>query len=79
MEFIAKWLEVTIDKIKRLLESNFDLNQDYIEYKHAEGKGKGKGGNNTKHVMLTYTCAKLLCMISKSEKASLVRNFYIET
>lgn len=28
--------------------------------------------------MLTYTCAKLLCMISKCEKAGLVRNYYIE-
>jgi len=28
--------------------------------------------------MLTYTCAKLLCMISKCEKASLIRNYYIE-
>ena len=28
--------------------------------------------------MLTYTCAKLLCMLSKSEKASLIRNYYIE-
>ena len=31
-----------------------------------------------KIVLLTYTCAKLLCMISKSEKASIIRNYYIE-
>jgi len=28
--------------------------------------------------MLTYECAKELCMISKSEKASLIRKYYIE-
>ena len=40
--------------------------------------GHGKGSNNTKTILLTYECAKLLCMISKSEKASIIRNFYIE-
>jgi hypothetical protein len=34
--------------------------------------------NNKKTVLLTYECAKLLCMISRSEKATMIRNFYIE-
>lgn len=37
-----------------------------------------QGSNNTKYVMLTYECAKQLCMISKSEKATLIRKYYIE-
>lgn len=41
-------------------------------------KGKGRGASNMKHVLLTYTCSKLLCMISKCEKANLIRNYYIE-
>ena len=28
--------------------------------------------------MLTYTCAKLLFMMSKCEKASVIKNYYIE-
>lgn len=28
--------------------------------------------------MLTYTCSKLLCMISRSKKADVIRRFYIE-
>ena len=39
---------------------------------------KEKGNNNTIHVLLTFNCSKLLCMISKSEKASLIRNYYID-
>jgi len=39
---------------------------------------KGKGTNNKIDVLLTYNCAKLLCMISKCEKASSIRNFYID-
>ena len=65
------------DNLKRLLETNFVKNQDYIETK-PEVKLQGTGTNNIKIVMLTYTCSKLLCMISKCEKAGLIRNYYIE-
>lgn len=74
---IAFWLEVRKDHLKRLLMSNFINNQDFIISKPTMKK-KGTGKNNLKIVLLTYTCAKLLCMISKCEKASLVRNHYIE-
>jgi phage anti-repressor protein len=76
MELISKWLNVRKDHLKKLLISNFVKNTDYIEVK--ESGQKGRGVNNTIHVLLTYNCAKLLCMISKCEKASLIRNFYIE-
>jgi phage anti-repressor protein len=76
LELISTWLNVRKDQIKRLLEYNFSINQDYIEYKQTGLKGTGN--NNTKIVLLTYTCAKLLCMISKCEKASTIRNYYIE-
>ena len=62
--------------LKKLLISNFIKNTDYNEIKES-GK-KGRGINNTIHVLLTYNCAKLLCMISKCEKANLIRNYYIE-
>ena len=28
--------------------------------------------------MLTYTCAKMLCMISRTPKANIIRKFYID-
>jgi phage anti-repressor protein len=78
LELIAKWLDVQKAHLKVLLKSNFVLNQDFIEYKPENIKTFGKGSNNTKYVMLTYECAKQLCMISKSEKATLIRKYYIE-
>jgi phage anti-repressor protein len=75
-DLVAKWLDVRKDVLKKLLISNFIKNTDYNEIKES-GK-KGRGVNNTIHVLLTYNCAKLLCMISKCEKANLIRNFYIE-
>ena len=76
LELISNWLNVRKDVLKKLLLSNFIINRDYIEEKET-GK-KGRGINNTIHVLLTYNCSKLLCMISKSEKASLIRNYYID-
>ena len=76
LELIAKWLNVRKDDLKRLLISNFTKNIDYIENKLSGEKGTGI--NNRINVFLTYTCSKLLCMISKSKKASIIRNFYIE-
>ena len=76
LELISNWLNVRKDVLKKLLLSNFIINRDYIEEK--ENGKKGRGINNTIHVLLTYNCSKLLCMISKSEKASLIRNYYID-
>ena len=76
LDLVALWLNVRKDHLKNLLLSNFIINRDYIEKK--ETNKKGKGNNNTIHVLLTFNCSKLLCMISKSEKASLIRNYYID-
>lgn len=76
LELVANWLTVRKDHLKKLLISNFIKNTDYIEIK--ESGQKGRGVNNTINVILTYNCAKLLFMISKCEKACLIRNYYLE-
>jgi phage anti-repressor protein len=79
LDKLSFWLNVQKGHIKDLLKSNFIEDEDYIiEAKNINGKGKGKGGNNKKIVMLTYTCAKILCMISKTPKANIIRKFYID-
>src|ERR1700679_2273584 len=75
LDKIAVWLEVNKGHLKRLLESNFVKDQDYVITKPLT-KRKGTGTNNIQIVMLTYTCAKLLCMISKCKKATIIRNYY---
>ena len=79
LEKLAFWLEIQKGHLKELLESNFNIDEDYIILKKDKnGKGKGIGGNNRKPVMLTYNCAKMLCMISKTPKANIIRKFYID-
>jgi hypothetical protein len=77
LEKIALWLNVTKGHIKRLLIDNFEDGKDYNEFKPKSTK-EHKVSNNKKTILLTYECAKLLCMISRSEKATMIRNFYIE-
>jgi phage anti-repressor protein len=78
LEKLSNWLETQKSHLKRLLEDNFEENEDYIIEKKTTGTGKGIGGNNRKRVMLTYVCSKLLCMLSRTEKADTIRRFYVE-
>jgi uncharacterized protein YktB (UPF0637 family) len=52
LDLVANWLNVRKDHLKTLLKSNFIINRDYIEEK--ENGKKGRGINNTIHVLLTY-------------------------
>ena len=79
LDKLVDWLKVQKGHLKTILESNFVEDEDYIILKKTKSvKGMGIGGNNTKTLMLCYNCAKELCMISKCEKASIIRKFYID-
>ena len=79
LEKLAFWLEVRKEHLKDLLVANFTEGDDYIELeKKQNGKGIGRGKNNRKIIMLRYTCAKEICMISRTHKSSVIRKFYID-
>jgi phage anti-repressor protein len=64
---IAKWLDIKEVKLKELLTNNFIKEIDYIIDK-----------NNINNLVLSPKCCKLLCMMSESEKANLIRTYYID-
>ena len=78
LEKLTKWLEIKKENLKRLLENNFKEDEDYTIEKKEYGFKNGKGCNNKKNIMLTYKCSKILCMMSKTKKADIFRNFYVE-
>ena len=78
LEKLSNWMSIQKSHLKRLLEDNFEEDEDYMIEKKTPGIGKGIGKNNRKRVMLTYVCSKLLCMLSRTEKANIIRRFYIE-
>jgi phage anti-repressor protein len=64
---IAKWLDIKKEKLRELLTNNFMEHIDYIMDK-----------KNINNLVLSPKCCKLLCMMSESEKANLIRTYYID-
>lgn len=64
---IAKWLDIKEEKLKELLTNNFIKEIDYIIDK-----------KNTNNIILSPKCCKLLCMMSESKKANLIRTYHID-
>ncbi len=79
LDKLVFWLETRKHHLKELLESNFIENEDFIILgKSSSGKGMGIGKNNRKVIMLRYTCAKELCMISRYPKSKNIREYFFE-
>lgn len=74
LEVIAKWMNVRKDQVKKTLTDKFTENIDYIVIKETNLKGN----NNKHHVLLTYSCAKLLSLRLESSKGDEIRRYYIE-
>ena len=64
---IAKWLDINEEKLKELLTNNFIKEIDYIIDK-----------KNINNIVLSPKCCKLLCMMSESKKANLIRTYYTD-
>ena len=64
---IAKWLDIKEEKLKELLTNNFIKEIDYIIDK-----------KNTNNLILSPKCCKLLCMMSESKKANLIRTYHTD-
>ena len=78
-EIVAKWLGVRKGHLKRLLQSNFEENYDYVISKqHILRKTRGSGATPYQQIMITPNCFRELCMLSRSQKAKEVRKYFIE-
>jgi hypothetical protein len=64
---IAKWLDIKEEKLKKLLTNNFIKEIDYIIDK-----------KNINNILLSPKCSKLLCMMSESKKANLIRTYHTD-
>lgn len=72
---ILFWLNIRKDNLKRLLIANFEKELDYTV---KNEKIKCLTGTITKEkILITTICFKELCMLSKSEDAKKVREFFV--
>ena len=79
---------------KRVLEKNFILDKDYINFALQVGKAKNnnldieqndsskikenRGGHNKETFMLTINCFKSLCLKAQTEKANEIHDYYLK-
>ena len=79
---------------KRVLEKNFILDKDYINFALQVGKVKNnnldveqndsskikenRGGHNKETFMLTINCFKSLCLKAQTEKANEIHDYYLK-
>jgi phage anti-repressor protein len=76
-DLVIKWLEVTKGNLKRLLVDNFDKEFDYSIEKNTV-KRKTTGATTITTIYITPNCFRELCMMSKTNRAKLVRKYFIE-
>jgi len=70
---VIKWLDTHKRNIKKTLNESYQLDIDY-KIKILKSKGKGRP---EEEIMLTPNCFKRLGMMSRTEKAEEVRNYFI--
>ena len=75
IDIIAKWLNTLKKHIKKTLLESYQKNIDYkINIQPPNGRGRP-----SEQILLTLTCFKRLCMMSKTTNAESVRNYLFQT
>jgi phage anti-repressor protein/predicted GIY-YIG superfamily endonuclease len=75
LELLAKWLGVRKNTLVKTLKSSYNEGEDYLLYRAME---RQRGGYNKNIILITVDTFKRMCMRSKSEKAEMVRTYFIE-
>jgi phage anti-repressor protein len=70
-DILCKWLDILKRDLKKSLVRNFEVNYDYHIIISTSPSHK-------QTIMLTADCCKELCMLSRCEKSSQVRKYFIE-
>jgi phage anti-repressor protein len=78
LDYVAKWLQVRKAVLVTTLKKSYKRDLDYTATKAPNPNKKHPSSNNYTLYKLTPDCFKLLCMMSRSRNASLVRQYFIE-
>jgi len=81
LDTVVYWLNSRKDILKDTLIKSYKINIDYILLPvNPEQKNdvENRGGYNKQIILLTSECFKRLCMLSRTENAEQVRQYYLE-
>ena len=82
LDNVWKWLGFSQKyNAERILEKHFIINNDYKNLAPQEGKASSKnekwGGHNKKTVIMNIRTFKLFCLLSETQKAKQIHNYFI--
>jgi phage anti-repressor protein len=83
LDNVWKWLGFSQKyNAERILEKHFIINNDYKNLAPQEGKASSKnekwGGHNKKTVIMNIRTFKLFCLLSETQKAKQIHNYFIK-
>ena len=71
LENVAKWLNCKKFTINETLKKSYKIN---IDYKINKSTNQNSKGRPIKEIMITANCFKVICIMSRTEKAKEIRN-----
>ena len=74
---VVKWLSVQKAHLKRVLIHHFIESKDFKITKRKQINKIGPGTNYIEDILITPDCFKGLCMLSQTERAKQVRQYYL--
>lgn len=75
LDIVSSWLGVRKADLKETLTSSYEKEIDYSSSLVPNSNGRGR---RLEKIMLTADCFKFLCMRSRTQKAQMVRAYYVE-
>lgn len=78
LDVLAQFMGVNKKTLFKTLRESYEIDKDYSVQKKPKRTSNKYGGNNHKEVLVTMDCMKRLCMKSRTSKADVVRERFIE-
>ena len=78
LDNVAKWLNARKDHLKSTLISTYIKDIDYTIERIKKDKSKGPGGELKEKILITPEAFKHICMLTKTPKGKIVRNYFIQ-
>jgi len=78
LDIVVKWLDTYKRNLKLTLITSYLKNVDYTIEKIKKEKGSGSGASLKEKILLTPTCFKKLCQLTKSKKGDEIREYFIK-
>lgn len=75
LDIVIKWLGMEKFNFKKTLKSSYIKD---VDYEIIKVKSNGRGGQNRETILLTPSCFKKICQLTKTKKGDEIRDYFLE-